>query len=273
MKLANFTKNGYVFVATDIDAYNQMKELNPQTIYLPANFTKSAVNNIHMEDFAEILKIRPVLVHQLLLWDAEVIYTDIDIVFLEDPISSFNDEADFEVQSDSDRIVKYNTSAPVVFLPNMGYFKVHPTPIVLRFFKVWLQKFFSTPKKHEQTAFYDLLKPLPMEWINDDTFQIQVQTIFQQTEPLHLKIRYLDPVYFTNAGSAFKNGRELWVNEAHRRNITKPKLVHFFHIGFIREKRGFVTGMQMSCVTKEKKCKDEAPSGVKIFPIWRRNQS
>lgn len=98
---AGIPRNYHVIIALDEPAYKAMKDIGAQVVYLESNFTSTAVNNRHIVDYYDILKMKPTILHQLLLWDAEAILVDADVVFLENPLSIFNDEADFEVQCDS----------------------------------------------------------------------------------------------------------------------------------------------------------------------------
>ena len=262
MKLAGIPPNQHVFVATDEEAYASMKALNPQTVFFPSEFTREAVNVFKFLNYSEILKMKPVVAHQFLLWGAEVIQVDVDIVFLENPFEVFNDEDDLQIQSDSDVIVQYNISEPIPMKPNSGFYKFRPTPVVMKFFKEYLTKCFSNPKTREQHALSSILKAHPKKWIDINTFCMDYNNE-------NMTIRYLDPLLISNAGGNRKDGKEIFANEARRRGVKRPKMVHFFHVGFIREKRSLIKDLNMSCVTADNQCKTEQPDGIKYFPWWK----
>ena len=139
MQLVGIPKNHRVTVALDEESYNALLKINEPVVLLKSHFTKKAVNNKNIHDFYSIIKVKPTILHQFLLWDVEPIVVDADTVFLENPFQIFNDEADFEVQCDSKEYyqIPYNT-IPVPWQVNLGFFKVRPTEAVMKFMPIWL---------------------------------------------------------------------------------------------------------------------------------------
>ena len=106
-----------------------------------------------------------------------------------------------------------------------------------------------------------------MKWINADTFHVDIKRVNKTPANISLTIRYLDPMLVTNTGGLWRNGREIFKVEAHRRGLTKP-MIHFFHIGHVREKRSTIVSNGLSCV-EYNNCLKTQPKGIKYFELWR----
>jgi hypothetical protein len=193
--------------------------------------------------------------------DIEPIAIDADIVFMEPNfISQFTDEADIEVQFDSRIYARIPVDKnPPLWDPNLGLFKLHPTEAVMKLMPIWLTRMFNAPKMHDQSALKKILsESFPGQWINNDTMKIGPITL-----------RYLDPIYVANAGGLWQEEKDAWKAEAKRRNIVRPALIHFFHIGFVREKRGIIVEKELSFADKKYQCVAEVPKGLVDFVTWK----
>jgi hypothetical protein len=267
--LANVSADHHFFVALDNVSYRAMLNLSARAVLFEGgNFTAAAVNNRRKVQFYDIVKVKPTFVHQLLLWKVEVIPTDADIVFLQNPLGLFSSSTDFETQCDSNvyyRLPAGNKRA--AWQINLGYYKVHPTAVVLRLMQPWLCRMYTTPKDQDQAALWKMLKGTDMTWSGNDTITVNVQKIL----PPHTKLRFrfLDPMLITNAGGLWHEGKADWKKEAKRRKITRPIIVHFFHIAFIREKLGMIKEKDLWFMNDKGVCMDTQTEAARKWPLWK----
>ena len=272
MRLAGIPRNYHVFVALDSASVEALEKVDAQVVLIEnSNFTKDAVNNKHLIDFYDIVKMRPTVLHLLCLWGFEVILLDADIVFLENPLRLFNDEADFEVQCDSKVFYRIPTNQkPVPWQVNLGFFKLHPTPVVMALFPRWLEKMYTTPKIQDQSALRKLLKPFKTGWLNNDTVIVDTTSFFKTNDESlsNITVRFLDPMYICNAGGLYQEGRQDWKREAKLRNIVRPLLVHYFHVGYIQRKYNLMKENDMWFVTPLGKCISSQTRGCLKWPLW-----
>jgi hypothetical protein len=272
-QLAGIPSNSHVFFALDDVSYDALLPLGAQAvIFATGNFTKAAVNNHHLIEFYDILKLKPTVVHQLLLWNVDAILIDADIVFLSNALTLFTDSADFEVQCDSKeyyRIPYWNLSVP--WQVNLGFCKVHPTPVVMKLMPIWLQKMYAIRNIHEQSAFRRILSRRPRWWLDNETAIVDVRKLFvNERQAENLTVRFLDPMLAANAGGLWQEGRHDWIAEAKRRNIKRPVMIHFFHIGTIQAKLRSMHRKDLWFVGNDSLCAKEQPRGAALWPLWNK---
>lgn len=268
LSMTGIPNNYRITVALDQESYDAVNNIGQNVLLLESNYVKQAVNNRKLIDFYNIVKVRPTILHQLLLWNVEAILVDADTVFLENPLDLFNDEADFEVQSDS-RIwykIPYQ-EMPVPWDVNLGYYKLHPTPTVMKLIPLWFEKMYTSPKIQDQSALRKVLKPYPTSWLNNETIIVDTSKLLGNDYP-NLTLRYLDPILITNAGGLYQEKGPEWRKEALMNNITRPKMIHFFHLGFIRQKVGLINDQHLIYYDKHRQCLTKEPDGATHFKAW-----
>ena len=272
MKIAGIPKNFHVTIALDEEAYMSVKKIDANVVYFHSNFVRKAVNNRQIIDFYNIVKVRPTILYQLLLWDVEPIMVDSDTVFLSDPLHLFNDEADFEVQCDSKEYYKipYN-KYPVPWQVNLGYYKLHPTPSVLKLMPIWMEFMYKSPKVNDQSALRKILKKYPTFWLDNgsnDTVIVDTKSILGSKYP-NLSFRFLDPMRIANAGGLYQDGKDFWRNESKKIRLDKPEFIHFFHIGHISQKMNTMKENNLIFFDGNQVCLKDSPHGVKEFYVWK----
>lgn len=268
MKFAGIPKSNYVSIALDQQAYDAISKIGEPVVLLQSNFTKKAVNNNQIVDFYNIIKVKPTILHQFLLWNVEPILVDADTVFLENPFHVFNDESDFEVQCDSKEYYRIpNNINPPPWQVNLGFYKVHPTETVLKFMPFWLKRMYNASKVHDQSSLRKVLKNYPTFWINNDTISVHTSRLLGDDFP-NLTFRFLDPMLITNAGGLYQEGAEDWKKEAKLRKIDKPEFIHFFHVGRNSEKLMYMMENELWFIDDQNKCKTQKPKGAIKFMAW-----
>lgn len=267
LQMAGVDPINHVMIALDLPSYKAVRAIGANAIYFKSNFTTNAVNNRHLIQFYDIVKVRPTIVHQLLMWDVETILIDVDIIFISNPLEFFKDNADFEVQSDSKVYYKIpSDEVPVRWEVNLGFYKIHPSQAVLKLSPIWLTRMYKAPKVQDQSALRKILKPLPHEWRDNETISVDISSLIGDEHP-NLTFRFLDPMQFVNAGGIWQEGKEYWKDEAYRRKISKPVMCHFFHIGFINEKLKQMKDEDLWFIDSNLKCLKTPPAGTE-WPIW-----
>jgi hypothetical protein len=224
------------------------------------------VNNKKLIDFYNIVKVRPTLLHQLLLWNFDVTLSDVDVVFIGDYFDLFNkdNENDFQVQWDSKEISWIRKNASMQWSINFGYYQVFPTHNVLTLMPIWLEKMYKAPKLVDQKALKSLIKHFPFNWTSDESFRVDTSKLLG--ENTSMSIRFLDPMLAVNIGGLFQDGQELWKRESKVRNISLPILCHFFHLGSNEKK---LDHMKMAhwLLIKNEKCLTKNPEGLE-WKMW-----
>lgn len=269
LKFVETQPNQHITIALDRETYDAISNINETVIMYKSNFTKRLVNNNQLVNFYDIIKIKPTVIHQFLMWDTEIINFDGDTVFLKNPYDVFKDESDYEVQCDSKEYyqVPYNVT-PVPWQVNLGVHKVHPSPSMLKLYPMYLRKLYMTPKKHDQSVLRQVLKPYKKKWLNNDTFIINTTKYLGADNP-NLTMRFLDPMLVTNAGGLYLDGKKNWKKESKRRNIDMPVLIHFFHLGHNRDKKNLMKKQQLWFVNDNLECEKEKPPGAVNFKVWK----
>lgn len=160
LKFVETQPNQHITIALDNETYEALLKINETVILYKSNFTKKLVNNNQIVNFYDIIKIRPTVIHQFLMWNTEFINFDSDTVFLKNPYDVFKDESDYEVQCDSKEYyqIPYNVT-PVPWQVNLGVHKVHPSPLILKLYPMYLKKMYISPKMQDQNVLRQLLKP------------------------------------------------------------------------------------------------------------------
>jgi hypothetical protein len=229
-QLAGLPRNGHFFITLDANAFKAMRALNAQVILFDTgNFTGDAVNNKRLIEFYDIVKVKPTFMHQLLLWDVDAMPIDAGMVFFEDALKLFTDSTHFETQCDSKffyRIPYDNDS--VAWQVNLGFYKFHPNPVILKLMPVWLEKMYTVPKRQDQSALRRILRPCPTGWLNNDTVIVDVHELFHNdTSAGNITLPFPDPMLVTNADGLWQEGQEDWRDEAKRRKIKRPMAIRF----------------------------------------------
>lgn len=262
----DFNKKSIIIIAVDEKSYLELRSMNIPVIMLQSNFTSDCVNNQKIILFYELVKLRPTILHQLLLWNVETIMSDADIVFFSNPNVLFTKEADFEVQSDSKVFYNYdiykeyfNNTKDYKWSVNLGFYKVYPTKEVLDIIQVWFPLMYNSPKLVDQKAFRNSLK-LNRYIVNSLDGLIS----YSKKDKSMIKIRIIDPMLAVNAGGIYQDGKRDWKAEAARRNLTHPILCHFFHLGSNKAKYELMR-KNNQIFFKGSKC--IRPTG-NIFPAW-----
>jgi hypothetical protein len=74
----------------------------------------------------------------------------------------------------------------------------------------------------------------------------------------------------TNAGGLWQEGKEDWKAEAKRRKITRPMVIHFFHMGYTTSKLSLMRDEKLWFVRDNGKCVGSQPQGAVNWPLWNR---
>ncbi|OHT05391.1 hypothetical protein TRFO_05991 [Tritrichomonas foetus] len=272
MRLANIPSNYHVTIALDFETYEALQNIGANVILWKSNFIKKAVNNVKIVEFYNIIKVKPTILHQFLLWNVEPILVDADTIFNENPLHLFNDEVDFQVQCDSKEYyeIPYNVY-PVPWQVNLGFYKVRPSSTVMKLMPVWLERMYNSPKVHDQSSLRKILKEYPTKWVKNDTNDtviVDTTKLFGDEYP-NLTFRFLDPMLITNAGGLFMEGRYNWSNQAQRLGLKRPEFIHFFHCGKNALKKSYMRDNDMWFIDKDKKCLDHQPEGSLSLTVWR----
>lgn len=272
MQKVGIPKNHRISIALDQDAFNTISAIDENVILLPSPFSSKLVNNRHYIEFCNVVKFKVAILYQLLLWNIEPIFFDADIVFMADPISIFRNDVDFQVQFDSKtsfRLPSYEM--PVPWEVNLGFVKVLPTPAVLKFMPIYCEYLLRSPKNRMQSSFRKVLIKSPATWLNNDTIIMDTTSLLGK-EYSNLTMRFFDPMLVTNPGAVFFDLRHNVTREAWRRNLSRPYIIHLFHLGENAYKKLTLKRKLLIFYDDNLKCRDDAPEGFKQFSTWTKNK-
>jgi len=72
----------------------------------------------------------------------------------------------------------------------------------------------------------------------------------------------------TNTGGLWHEGKADWKREARKRGIARPKMVHFFHVAFVREKLQLIKDKDLWFVDEEGSCIASQTNAAVNWPLW-----
>ena len=268
-----FPTNGWALICTDYDVYTNLTilpEFSSRLLYLPTNsFTKDAVTNRRLADQLDILKFKATIIHQLILWEIDCIEADVDIVFFSNPLYLFDNVTDFEFQSDSRKNARFSFEPGTdvdIWELNSGFIRFKSSPFMKEFCHMWISNLYKSRLNDQQMIGKLLFRKIPMKWTGNYSFIANTESLFQK--PSNMTFKYLDPMLIANCGGVFNDGKPIWIEEAKRRNIKKPVLIHFFHLSTIGQKyRRIRDNGLLITPTPDGYCPD-LPSGYS-FPLWK----
>ena len=124
------------------------------------------------------------------------------------------------------------------------------------------------PKNHDQSVLRKMTRKYPMRWTNDSVLELNIGENKKEFSKV-LRVRYIDGLLAVNAGGVFTNNSVTWIREARKKNIRKPVLCHFFHIGSLEDKYYLIKKANLWFLNYHKtKCLAKPPSGAN-WPWWR----
>ncbi|KAK8841753.1 hypothetical protein M9Y10_026700 [Tritrichomonas musculus] len=245
--------NYYLFIAMDDESYNEMRSRGIPTIQYSHKPPKSDITT-------ESTVLRMAIVYQLLQWKVDVLVTDTDMVFFENPLTMFDNVSDFEVSYEMlNFLPDYKNHEG--YWGNLGFWRVNSNEKSLVFIKNLFEWCFKL-KTHDQNAFHGYLKTQKGEWLSDTVFIYKLSDL-----NMNWSIHYLDNLQITLSNSIFcgKN-RRAFTKEALRRNISMPIIFHLAwywptrKASVLYEKNAWFVDFPHS-----RDCKAAPPKGTQFF--------
>ncbi|KAE8125925.1 hypothetical protein FH972_020686 [Carpinus fangiana] len=165
-----------VVICLDRKAYCRCLYLHPHCYYLDTtklgdNFTSEAV--FMTPTYIHMMWARIDLLASILEMGYNFVFTDTDVMWLQDPFQRFYSEADFQIACDQ----FFGNSSDVNNNPNGGFNYVKSNNRTVKFYKFWYKSREAYPGNHDQ----DVLNK-----IKGDPF----------IREIGLKMRFLDTAYF-----------------------------------------------------------------------------
>ena len=265
LKYSKIRDNEFVLFAFDEESYVEVLKFTHSVFFLPSDLSKEAVNNQQIVQFYKFLHVRTGIALEYLKRGCDVITSDTDIVYLSNPQRLIRGDCDLEAQHDSKIEVYPQETIPAPWKLNLGFHAWRSNNVTIGFVEKLIEKMKSMPKNHDQSVLRKMTKKLPMKWTNDSVLEV---TLDKKTKT-KLRVRYIDGLLAVNAGGVFTNNSDTWVREARRRNVKKPVLCHFFHIGSLEEKYTLQKNSGLWFLQRgEGKCRKNPPKGTK-WPWWK----
>ena len=149
-----------VLVAVDDKAFERCQHVHPLCYSLPTaagvndNFT--AAQSFLSKDYVEMVWVRNEFMGRVVALGHNVVFTDVDIIWLRNPLLRVPVGADIAVSSDWFR-GKGETPYDLNKLANTGFLHVKPSVWTLAFFRGWFEARTLCPKCHDQPVF-DMVK-------------------------------------------------------------------------------------------------------------------
>jgi hypothetical protein len=261
----------FLLIAFDEDSYQTMKYLTPSVVYFHAPLSKHVVNVQQIVQFYRFLHFRTGIALELLKLGCDVITSDTDIIFLSHFSSLFSGDADLEVQHDSKVDIDPNQTIPAPWKLNLGFHVWRSNNVTIRLVSQMLETMKAMPKNHDQSVLRKMTAHLPMRWDNS-RIVVDLSSIFPDLHAPQLFIRHIDGLLAVNAGGMFTHGYDKWRRAATQRNIRRPALIHFFHLGSYGEKSWWMKRTRLWFLDFRGDCKPNTPKGVE-WEWWNPNLS
>ncbi|CAM0952227.1 unnamed protein product [Alopecurus aequalis] len=144
-----------VIVAVDVKAFERCQLMHPFCYSLASagvneNFT--AAQSFMSKDYVEMVWVRNKFMGRVVELGHNVVFTDVDIIWLRNPLLRVSVGADITVSSDWFR-GKGDTPYDLNKLANTGFLHVKPSPRTSAFFRGWYEARPRCPKCHDQPVF------------------------------------------------------------------------------------------------------------------------
>ena len=259
----------YVIIALDEVSYITLKHFGANVLFYNSNFTHESVNYRQKIDFYNIVKIREHIAYKIINFGADAIISDVDIVYFQDPLQLFTNLYDFEVQCDSRNAVEIpkEENGRVFWSVNLGFYKISPSAVNLKFIPIWEYQMQNMPESHDQSTLWGLLRGKLIQLEDKNVMLADIHKFIGEKKTIPLTIKYIDPMLAVNAGGAFIYNKQLWKYTAKQRNLTKPVLCHFFHLSENTDKEKLMKKNKLWYIDKQQICMKTPPKGHK-WPWW-----
>ncbi|KAL0535724.1 hypothetical protein IC582_030065 [Cucumis melo] len=136
-----------VIVTLDQKAYSRCVALHPHCYQLDTQGTNFSSEAYFMtSDYLKMMWRRIEFLIYVLEMGHSFVFTDTDIMWLQDPFNHFYKEADFQIASDS----YLGNPEDLNNVPNGGFVYVRANPKTVKFYKFWYQSRTIYPGQHDQ---------------------------------------------------------------------------------------------------------------------------
>ncbi|OHS96170.1 hypothetical protein TRFO_10082 [Tritrichomonas foetus] len=241
--------NYYIFIALDKKSFIEMNNLNIPTILYSDTLPK-----------VDITVLRLIIANQLLMWDVDVIQSDSDLVYFDNPLQLFEDEDDWEVSYENPQKISKFRKSPGYTI-NCGFWKLKSSTINKIFMKRWILSCFKY-KMPDQESLTAYLKTQNGSWIDKNRFRF-----YFSDDKIYYTIQFIDTLKVTLANSIFcEKHRLLFKRSAKARNISMPVVYHLAWFWKTRKPSALADkNAWFINFPHNKKCKNPPPNGTKMF--------
>jgi hypothetical protein len=209
----------HLYIALDEHALNALKQLGASSHppMLLFNVTRRGFK------WRQFCLIKLVIQYHLLLMNIDTTIFDDDIVFYQDPWPLFDDETDFQVESEGpDRMFNVNFSYHML---NSGFFRVVPSELSIRFYNFWTNISIPNTTTLDQYLLGEMVEPYREKNQSGKPKQYYDMGTLIGRSGERLRITWFDPLHVPTA--------KLWhwkrietIAVARQRGITKPHVAH-----------------------------------------------
>ena len=247
------SSKNYLFISLDLNSFKILQNHSIPTVLYSKKLPKF-----------DITVFRLVVAYNLLLMGIDVVHSDSDLVYFDDPIQLFSDKYDLEISYEKPYLPSSYSNYSGNFL-NCGFWKMKSTKKSILFMENWI-KSCELIQLPDQESLVEYLKTQEYEWIENDTVLYNLANLnFNWT------IRYFDNLLVTCSYSFYsKTNRILFLDEARRRNINRPIIYHLAWFwanrkpSALHEKNAWFIDFP-----KSKNCKKIPPNGTSCF--WNKD--
>jgi hypothetical protein len=171
----------------------------------------------------ELCMIKLVIQYHLLLMNVDTTICDDDVVFYQDPWPLFDDETDFQVESEGpDRMFNVNFSYHML---NSGFFRVVPSELSIRFYNFWANIAIPNTTTLDQYILGEMVEPYRDKSQSGKPRQYYDMGTLIDRPGERLRITWFDPLHVPTARLWHWERMET-IAVARQRGITKPHVAH-----------------------------------------------
>lgn len=225
--------NNYVIFTLDKKLYDELKKLNINTCFLKTDKPLSSeIASYGSVDFNKVTRTKLEIIYKLLKEDLSILLSDLDTIWLSNPVEYITLDSDFDVQIQFEARGFDIDDPSQERLYNTGFYYVRSNKKTIRLFKnalngvkEYLQKNPRNIPNRDDQYFFNKVLRTNKDWVN-----VSTPGSINTGDKTKLQLKVLDPLMFPNGHSYFKGGKDFGALR------TKPVVIHANFLSTMDEK-------------------------------------
>lgn len=205
--------SNYLVFALDKKTYDKLTKLKINTYLFHHDKRVSSAPQLFLTpEFNKITYTKMFLVHQLLKMEFNCLLSDVDTIWLEDPLGYMNIEEEFDLQMQINNESLAFAESAVYF--NTGFFYARGNHYTADFFEKVLSEMSRNPHLDDQTCFNNVFQH------EKSRMNVAFSNSCGSSDSSKLQIKALAPLWFPNGNLYFRNFANF------KKSGIKPVVIH-----------------------------------------------